>query len=129
MPRTTVLFYKSTMGEVPVLRWLQDLRASNRRAYGKSVAVIEELGARGYELRRPIADYLQDGIYELRTRVGRENYRILYFFRGQNTAILAHALTKEAEVPLVDLERALSRKVAFEASPTEHTHEEETENG
>ena len=54
---------------------------------------------RGFELRRPMADLLEDGIYELRVRVGKVNYRILYFFHGRNVAILTHAMTKERTFP------------------------------
>ena len=82
----------------------------------------------GHELRRPEADLLQDGIYELRARDGRVNYRILYFFHGQNIAILAHALTKEDKVPKSDIERAVTRKAAFESDPTAHSHEEDIPN-
>ena len=129
MPRTALYFYKAANGEVPVLAWLRDLRRTNRRAYARCVAAVQELGARGHELRRPLADYLQDGVYELRTRVGRENYRVLYFFHGRNVAILTHALTKEAAILRSDLTRALSRKAAFEADPAAHTYEEELPNG
>ena len=129
MPRTAVHFYSDKRGDVPVLLWLRDLRRANRRAYGKCVATIQELGDRGHELRRPVADYLQDGIYELRVRVARENYRILYFYHGRQVAILAHAATEEAAILRSDLARALSRKVVFEADPVAHTHEEEIQNG
>ncbi len=37
-------------------------------------------------------DYLRDGIYELRAKHIHVQYRILYFFDGQNIAILAHAI-------------------------------------
>jgi ribosome-binding protein aMBF1 (putative translation factor) len=62
------------------------------------VARIRRLAEAGRELRRPEADYLRGGIYELRARRGHVNYRILYFFHGQNVAILAHALTKEGAI-------------------------------
>jgi phage-related protein len=78
----------------------------------------------GHELRRPIADTLRDGIYELRARRGHVNYRLLYFFHGKNVAILAHALTKEAEVPDVEIERAIARKRALENDPEAHIAEE-----
>jgi phage-related protein len=74
------------------------------------VAVIRRLAFLGYELRRPQADYLRDGIYELRAKKGRVNYRVLYFFHGRNAALLAHALTKEDVVPDADIDRALVRK-------------------
>jgi hypothetical protein len=34
----------------------------------------------GHELRRPEADFLRDGIYELRASLGGVHHRILYFF-------------------------------------------------
>ena len=53
------------------------------------------------------------------------NYRILYFFHGRTAAVLAHGLTKEREVPSMDIERALERKRLFEEDPTGHTYGEE----
>jgi len=75
----------------------------------------------GHELRRPEADLLRDGIYELRVRLGSVNYRLLYFFHGQTVSVIAHGLTKEAAVPGADVNRALARKAAFITDPTAHT--------
>lgn len=86
--------------------------------------MIGRLEESGFELRRPTADMLRDGIRELRAKKGHVNYRILYFFHGQNVAILAHAITKEDAIPPIEIERALSRKKAFEAHPTKHTYRE-----
>ena len=36
----------------------------------------------GYELRRPEADLLRDGIYELRVSINHVQYRILYSFHA-----------------------------------------------
>lgn len=44
---------------------------------------------------RPRADYLRDGVYELRTDVRGVNYRILYGFVGQDAALVVCGLTKE----------------------------------
>jgi phage-related protein len=91
MPRTQVLFYREGI-EAPALDWLDeqspDAREKCRRA-------IDRLGAAGHDLRRPEADYLRDGIYELRIRLGRVNYRLLYFFFARNVVLVAHGLTKE----------------------------------
>ena len=124
MPRTEVLFYQDANGTSPVVEWLEELRNMDEKAYAKCVAVVERLEDLGHELRRPTADMLRDGIYELRARKGRVNYRLLYFFHGRNVAILAHALTKEDVVPPNDIERALTRKKAFEANPEQHTYTE-----
>jgi phage-related protein len=125
MPRTDVVFYREGENDVPVLDWLSELRRGDQRAYASCVAAIERLSEFGHELRRPLADFLLDGIYELRIRKGRVNYRILYFFHGRNLAILGHAVTKEDKVPKTDIERAIRRKKAFEADPTRHTYSEE----
>jgi phage-related protein len=78
----------------------------------------------GHELRRPEGDYLRDGIYELRARKGRVNYRILYFFHGRNVAILTHAITKQKQLPAIEIDRAIARKRQYEVAPQRHTHEE-----
>src|SRR5712692_5652622 len=126
MPRTDVVFfYQEDESDVPVLDWLKELRSSDQRAYETCVAAIERLVEFGHELRRPLADFLRDGIYELRIRKGRVNYRILYFFHGRNAAFLGHALTKEDKVSKIDIERAVRRKKAFEADPVRHSRSEE----
>lgn len=121
MPRTRVVFYKDREGNVPVLEWVDALPV---KIQDKCVVKIERLRELGHELRRPEADLLRNGIYEL--RVGREgmNYRMLYFFHGRVAAVLAHGLTKEQEVPVNDIERALERKRLFEQDPVGHTYRE-----
>ena len=91
----------------------------------KCAAAIERLVKFGHELRRPLADFLEEGIHELRIRKGRVNYRILYFFHGKNLAIMAHALAKEDKVPKADIERAVRRKKLFEADPGKHAYSQE----
>jgi hypothetical protein len=88
------------------------------------VVKIERLRERGHELRRPEADFLREGIYEL--RVGKEglNYRILYFFHGKVAAVLAHGIIKERDVPARDIQWALERKRLFEQDPEGHTYRE-----
>jgi phage-related protein len=71
-------------------------------------------------LRRPEADYLRDGIYELRIRFRSTNYRVLYFFYGSQIVVLTHGLTKERAVPPVEIERALRLRRKFEAAPQIH---------
>ena len=121
MPKTTVIFYQDDPDTVPVLDWLDSLPT---KALDKCRVRIERLRDLGHELRRPEADFLRDGIYELRVRLGTTNYRMLYFFHGRNAAVLAHGLVKESEVPQRDIELAIRRKLKFEASPDRHTFKE-----
>jgi phage-related protein len=72
-------------------------------------------------LRRPAADYLRDGIHELRASFAGVQYRILYFFYGNEAVVVSHGLTKEGEVPSVEIERAIERMVRFRADPPTHS--------
>jgi phage-related protein len=121
MPSIHVVFYQEKEGDAPVVEWLRELNATNSKAYDKCRAAIARPALLGHELRRPEADYLRDGIYELRVRLGSVNYRLLYFFHGQTASVIAHGLTKEAAVPASDIKRAIARKSAFVANPTVHT--------
>src|ERR1700722_14911108 len=111
MPKTKVVFYKEDDGTVPILGWLDCLPA---KALDKCVVRIERLEALGHELRRPEADYLRDGIYELRVGLQHMNYRILYFFHGRTAAVISHGLVKEAAVPPGEIANAIVRKQKFE---------------
>lgn len=125
MLRTHVAFFQEADGEAPVVNWLRELLRTNERAWSNCRARIELLAQFGHELRRPAADYLREGIYELRAKQGHVQYRLLYFFHGRPVAILAHSLTKEDKTPDVDIERAIKRKKLFVAKPKEHTYESE----
>jgi putative component of toxin-antitoxin plasmid stabilization module len=124
MPRTQIIFYREPDGS-DVWDWLQELRKENPRAYAKCVVRLHRLAELGHELRRPETDFLRDGIYELRSRLGRVHYRLLYFFHGQNVAIVASGVTKEGSVPPIEINRAIARKRAFAANPRSHTFEGE----
>jgi hypothetical protein len=76
----------------------------------------------GHDLRRPVADFLRDGIYELRPSYQGVNYRILYFFMGRDVVVLSHGITKEGVVPATEIDRAIERRKRFEADPKAHTY-------
>lgn len=123
MPQTDVIFYREEE-KIPVLDWLDGIFNRDRVAFQKCWDRIRLLGECGSELRRPIADYLDDGIYELRISHQHVNYRILYAFVGQNVALLTNGLVKEGKVPSQEIRLAVKRKQAFEDNPSEHIHRE-----
>lgn len=67
VPQAQVIFYQDENSTAPVLEWLKVLIKKDRKGYANCVARIQQLASAGYELRRPAADYLRDGIYELST--------------------------------------------------------------
>jgi phage-related protein len=57
------------------------------------------------------------------------NIRILYFYHGQNIAIIGHALIKKTSaVPSQDIERIIHRKAQFKQNPELHTYQGEINN-
>ena len=122
MPPVEVVFFQEEDGSVPVRDWISQIARRDKRIAVKCQEKIERLAVLGHELRRPEADLLRDGIYELRIRWSNVNYRILYFFHGRSAAILAHSLTKEREVPDKDIYLALERSHVFVQNPKAHSY-------
>ena len=70
MPETVVVYCCEEDGTVPVLEGLDGL---SRKARIECIGKIERLRGLGHELRRPEADILRDGIYELRIDLARDS--------------------------------------------------------
>ena len=120
MPVTTVVFFIDEARVCPLLAWLDKLPT---KVQDKCIVRIERLAELGHELRRPEADFLRDGIYELRTSFRTVNYRMLYFFH-QQTAVISHGLTKEKQVPDREIAVAIRHRKLFETNPAKYTYEE-----
>lgn len=55
-------------------------------------------------------------------------YRILYFFHGQNVVVLAYGIVKEDNrVPVADIDRAIAYQELFTSNPEFHTYNEPEE--
>lgn len=121
MPPTEVVLFADRSGRAPVLEWLDGLPEKVRL---KFIERVERLAHQGHSLRRPLAGFLRDGVYELRVRHMRVNYRLLYSFHGQR-AVLCHGLTKERKVPNRAIDLAIRRRADYRADPQTHTYREE----
>lgn len=74
----------------------------------KVLAAVDLLEEEGPNLYRPYADYLRDGVHELRVRVSRVRYRVLYFFWDRRDIVLTHGITKKTgRVPETEIDRAV----------------------
>lgn len=123
MPQATLLVFRKAVEEVPLTEWLEELEEQEPNAYAKCLARIQQLEQSGFELRRPAADILRDGIWELRARNRNTQYRILYFWIGKNVACLSHGLTKEGAVPDTEIERAIKAKELVKSDRARYTAE------
>ena len=101
MATVELIYYQEADGAVPVLRWFDTLSS---KAIQKCHVRLERLEQFGHELRRPEADYLRDGVYELRAGYRGVPYRMLYFFHGRAAVVVSHGLVKEKAVMALSLE-------------------------
>jgi putative component of toxin-antitoxin plasmid stabilization module len=121
MPQAEIRVFRDGRGESPLLKWLNTLQRREPKVYVKCLARILDLARAGNELRRPHADYLRDGIRELRIKAGRVNYRILYSFAGSQVAVLTDGLRKEAAVPPAEIELAIECLKLVRRDPEKYT--------
>lgn len=84
-------FYREDDGNLPVRHWLEDLPDDVR---GKIIARIDLLKQGGPAVDYPYTSQIEGRLREVRLRVGKTRYRILYFFDELRTAILLHGFTK-----------------------------------
>ncbi len=107
-----VYYFIDEDGCKPVKEFIDSL---TEKEQAKVYAYIGELKKQGNNLRRPIADYLRDGIYELRPK----DNRIFYFFYLRDRAVLVHAIKKHVKkIPEYDLKLSIKRRVKIEACGT-----------
>lgn len=97
----------------PVEEWIRGLQP---RAQAEVILTVELLEEYGPGLSMPHARHLEDGIWELRARVGRNVFRILYFHWKSRTFGLLHGFTKKTErTPRAEIEIARERRAAWHA--------------
>ena len=111
-----VIFYEKPDGTEPAKEFLQSLNIKMR---AKMVRTIELLEMNGYQLREPESKLIEDGIFELRAKVGTDISRVMYFFTDGQRAILTNGFIKKTQrTPKAEIEKAkiyradyLNRKV------------------
>lgn len=81
MDTFSVVFYETLSGDKPVKVFLNELSDKQRAKTIRDLKILELYGNR---LREPQSKYLEEGIYELRTKQGSNISRILYFFLWEN---------------------------------------------
>ncbi|MBR4474498.1 MAG: type II toxin-antitoxin system RelE/ParE family toxin [Oscillospiraceae bacterium] len=73
----------------------------------KMLWTIQLLAANGIELREPYSKALEDGVFELRAKVGSDISRVLYFFFVGHKVILTNGfIKKSAKTPPGEIEKA-----------------------
>ena len=105
MAKLKVKMYDLPDGTFPVQDFIDSLDAKMQAKVLRTVKLLEENGT---DLRLPYSAYLRDDILELRTKVGSDISRVLYFFFDGGQAILTHGFIKKTQkTPPSEIERAI----------------------
>lgn len=104
MANYEVIFYETKNGEILVQDFLMSLDKKMRAKLSGIISILQEYGN---QLREPYSKYLDDGIFEIRGKVGSDISRVLYFFYYDGKIILTNGFIKKTQkTPKAELDRA-----------------------
>ena len=104
MDQFVVEFYEMQNGERPAEEFLNELDTKMR---SKLVMTLKVLQEKGNGLREPYSKHLEDGIFEVRGKVGTDISRVLYFFYFCGKIILTNGFIKKSQkTPRGEIEKA-----------------------
>ena len=104
MQNYEIIFYDKADGTEPAKEFLLSLAPKMR---AKMLRTIDLLSVNGIELREPYSKPMDDGIFELRAKVGSDISRVLYFFVIGKKIILTNGFIKKTmKTPPSEKERA-----------------------
>lgn len=89
-----IIFYEKEDKTCPVQLFIDSL---NEKMYSKVLRDIDTLEIWGTALREPYSKNLGDGIFELRTKIGSDIARTLYFFTVGRKIILTNSFIKKTQ--------------------------------
>jgi phage-related protein len=99
-----IIFYRKESGRSPIEDFI--LRCNEQEKL-EIIAHLDALSQLGFEARRPLVDYLEDGIYELRVRVLKKQIRVLYFFFHRDRIVITNAFVKKStKIYIKEIEKA-----------------------
>ena len=94
MDKFEVEFYTKINGEKPAKEFILGLDMKMRAKILGMVKILEE---KGNQLREPYSKHLEDGIFEIRGKVGTDITRVLYFFYYGGRIVLTNGFVKKTQ--------------------------------
>ena len=87
-------FYRGINNDQPSLEYIRAQVKTHQAKIGRALRQLQE---QGHEARRPLADYLGEGLYELRIPMEGHQHRLLYFFHGRSVIVVAVGFLKKTD--------------------------------
>lgn len=111
MPNYQVIFFEKDNGEAPAEDFINSLDA---KMAAKAYRLLMMVSENGPDLREPYSKHLDDGIFELRTKVGSDISRILYFFFIGHRVIVTNGFIKKTQkTPPSEIKKAKDYRKTF----------------
>ena len=105
-PRLSCGFYRTSFGNEPVREWLKKLPAEVRQEVGSDIHMVQWR----WPVGKPLVDGFGDGLYEVRTEIDKNIYRVFFCIK-ESTMVLLHGLVKKTQkTPQGDVNTARRRQ-------------------
>lgn len=96
--------YEKANGSIPMMELLDSVTPKMKAKILRDLDLLEE---KGNLLREPYSKHLEDGIFELRTKLASDITRSLYFFYSGHTIVVTHGFVKkQTKTPPDEVRRA-----------------------
>ncbi len=94
MSQYKIIFYEKENGECPAKEFMMSLDIKMRAKMMGLLCILQE---KGNQLREPYSKYIDDGIFEIRCKVGSNIIRVLYFFYYEGKIVLTNGYVKKTQ--------------------------------
>lgn len=107
----SIIFYEKNDGSMPAKDFILSLDEKLRAKTLRNISLLAKVGT---ALRELESSKLDDGIFEIRTKVGTNLTRVLYFFYIGKKAVLTNGFVKKTQkTPKREIEKAKSYRDDF----------------
>ena len=111
MQKFRVDFFTEDDGTKSVAEFIKSL---NKKLGAKVISDLNILEEYGNLAREPLSKYLEDGIFEIRSKSGNDIARILYFFDKNRIIIATNGFVKKQQkTPRKEIDIAKERRTIY----------------
>ena len=104
-PTLGARFFRTDFGGEPVRDWLKGLPVAERKTVGEDIKTVQF----GWPIGMPLVAHLENGIWEVRTRLSTRIARVLFVLDGDIMVLLHGFIKKEQKTPKPELDLAKER--------------------
>jgi phage-related protein len=101
-----VVFFRTETRNEPVREWLKNLTKEECKTIGTDILTVQY----AWPIGKPLVDNLDDGIWEVRSRLGNRIARTLFAVIDEEIVLLHGFIKKQQKTPQDELDLAKKRK-------------------